>query len=134
MLLNMQKLHHFVEKCDILRGVLNIIPVEFGNHDLARKPVIVRYSAFVPANDEMLKQLARYLLFLDCSRASESLQGVSEMSRICEECRVMMRLSKRLKSGAEMHSCPRCGKTWIREDTIIKKTPKALSYSASVSR
>jgi Zn-finger nucleic acid-binding protein len=56
------------------------------------------------------------------------------MSRICEECKVMMRLSMRLKNGAEMHSCPQCGKTWIREDTIIKKTAKVLSYSASASR
>ncbi len=71
---------------------------------------------------------------MNYSRASKSLQGVSEMSRICEECKVMMRLSMRLKNGAEMHSCPQCGKTWIREDTIIKKAAKVFSYSASASR
>ncbi len=80
------------------------------------------------------KQLVRYLLIRKLSRASKSLQGVSEMSRICEECKVMMRLFMRLKNGAEMHSCPQCGKTWIREDTIIRKTTKVLSYSVSASR
>ncbi len=94
----------------------------------------MRHCAAASANSRIPKQLARYLLFMDCSRASESLQGVSEMSKICEECKVMMRLSMRLKNGAEMHSCPRCGKTWIREDTIVKKTAKVLSYSASPSR
>lgn len=82
-------------------------------------------SAVASANDGMLEAIGTlFAISIDYSRASESLQGVSEMSRICKECKVMMRLSMRLKNGAEMHSCPQCGKTWIREDTIIKKNRK----------